>query len=91
MKLQPFAAFISHSSAQREFADRLQRWLEFDFQIPQAIVEEVPDAASRIRPVFRDVTDLAAPANLSQALRDRLSRSQVLIVFALSRQPPRAT
>jgi WD40 repeat protein len=75
-----FAAFISHSSAQREFAARLQRWLEFEFDLPRRIVDDDPNAASKIRPVFRDVTDLAAHEHIHQALKAELDRSRVVIL-----------
>ena len=79
-KDRPFAGFISHSNVQREFASRLQHWLEFDFMVPESILADDGDAVQKLRPVFRDLTDLPAHENLREAIKENLSRAKVLIV-----------
>ena len=74
-----FAAFISYSHTDAYAAAKLQRKLE-RYRLPGRI------AKTRNRPaalgaIFRDREDLAAAANLSDAIRDAIRRTDVLIVI----------
>ena len=82
-----FRAFISYSHADAAAAVRLQRRLE-GYRVPRGLAERIAplgerDAASRGRvgPIFRDLGDLSASADLSAAIRAGLAESGALIVL----------
>jgi tetratricopeptide (TPR) repeat protein len=72
-----YRAFISHSHADAKFAAWLQRAIE-TWRVPTRLQSEL--GYSRIKPVFRDRTDLRAATSLGDALEDALRNSSVLIV-----------
>ena len=72
-----YRAFISHSHADAKFAAWLQRAIE-SWRVPSRLGVEL--GYSRVRPVFRDRTDLRAATNLGEALEGVLQKSSVLIV-----------
>lgn len=50
-------AFISYSHTDIKWAEWLQHKLEF-YKLPNYVAEEYPEKPKRLRPIFRDVTDL---------------------------------
>jgi TIR domain-containing protein len=87
-----FRAFVSYCHADAAFARRLQRRLE-TYRVPRRLADRIPPigaAQGRVGPVFRDREDLPASADLSEAVKDGLARSQALIVVcspAAARSP----
>lgn len=73
-----YRAFICYSRADEPFARRLQARLE-RYRIPRPFR---PDGRRHLRPVFRDVDDLAAGGRLGDELRRALDRSRKLVVVA---------
>lgn len=69
-----FAAFISYSSPDTAFAKHLQEWLE-RFQ------DEHSGSVVRLRPVFRDTSELAASEDLFQSICKELEVSRAVIVI----------
>ena len=74
-----FAAFISYSHADAYAAAKLQRKLE-RYRLPGRIAK-TRDRPPALGAIFRDREDLAAAANLSDAIRDAIRRTEVLIVI----------
>ncbi|MEJ7927071.1 toll/interleukin-1 receptor domain-containing protein [Sphingobium sp. AN641] len=78
-----FAAFISYSHADMDFARWLHRSIE-NYRVPRALIgtqgERGPIPA-RLRPLFRDEDELAGAAELGPRLEGALSRSDALIVI----------
>ncbi len=74
-----YYAFISYKREDEKWAKWLQKKLE-NYKLPTVIRKEIPRLPKRIRPVFRDKTDLGAGL-LTESLRSELSRSQYLIVI----------
>ena len=72
-----YRAFISHSHADAKFAAWLQHAIE-TWRVPTRLRSEL--GYSRIKPVFRDRTDLRAATSLGDALEDALKHSSALIV-----------
>ena len=72
-----YRAFISHSHADAKFAAWLQRAIE-TWRVPTRLRAEL--GFNRVRPVFRDRTDLRAATSLDNALQDALLNSSALIV-----------
>jgi len=72
-----YRAFISHSHSDAKFAAWLQRAIE-TWRVPTRLRSEL--GYSRIKPVFRDRTDLRAASSLGDALEDALTNSTALIV-----------
>ena len=72
-----YRAFISHSHADAKFAAWLQRAIE-TWRVPTRLRADL--GYSRIKPIFRDRTDLRAAKNLGDALEDALAHSAALIV-----------
>ncbi len=78
-----FRAFISYSHDDQHEVSRIHKALE-TYRVPARLVGtttrkgEVPP---RLTPIFRDRDDLPASGNLSESVRDALSRSQTLIVL----------
>ncbi len=78
-----FVAFISYSSADRKWAERLKLKLE-KFELPKSVARTF-DSESRLSPkrtypVFRDVDDLLA-GSLESQLNYFLKRSKTLVVL----------
>jgi tetratricopeptide (TPR) repeat protein len=76
-------AFISYNSHDRSCARWLQRALE-NYRIPHRLVGRatpVGPAPKRLRPIFRDRTDLAADPNLRAKVESVLAESAYLIVI----------
>ncbi len=76
-----YRAFISHSHADAKFAAWLQRAIE-TWRVPTRLRAEL--GYSRIKPIFRDRTDLRAATSLGDALEDALRHSSALIVVCSS-------
>lgn len=82
-----YAAFISYSHAEEEFANWLHKRLE-DYRIPRSLVGRVGPAGSqprRIGKVFRDRVELSAAHDLGGEIRKALERSDALIVLCSQR------
>jgi len=72
-----YRAFISHSHSDAKFAAWLQRAIE-SWRVPSRLRDEL--GFSRIRPVFRDRTDLRAASSLGESLEEALKSSSALII-----------
>jgi tetratricopeptide (TPR) repeat protein len=80
-------AFISYSDSDRARAIWLQRVLE-TYAVPRRLVGRatpVGPAPRRLRPIFRDRTDMAAAANLTARIETALAQSAYLIVICSPR------
>jgi tetratricopeptide (TPR) repeat protein len=75
-----YRAFISYSRSDLRYAAQLQRDLE-GFRIPRAIVDRLGVPGNRVRPIFRDASDLPAATGLGSALSEALENSDSLIVI----------
>lgn len=75
-----FAAFISYSHADADFAAKLQRKLE-RYRLPKQVAHTRAGNGAQIGQIFRDREDLAAAPSLSDAIRDALSRAEALVVL----------
>ncbi|MDR1859839.1 MAG: toll/interleukin-1 receptor domain-containing protein, partial [Bacteroidales bacterium] len=73
-----YYAFISYKREDEKLAKWLQNKLE-GYRLPSVIRKEVPRLPKRIRPIFRDKTDLGAGL-LTDSLRNELEKSRYLIV-----------
>lgn len=74
-----FAAFISYSHADAAIAAKLQRQLE-RYRLPKHVVAPGVSPGSGIGRIFRDREDLAAAANLSEAIREAIAAADALVV-----------
>lgn len=74
-----YSAFISYKREDERWAIWLQNHLE-RYSIPSAIRKEIPRLPKRLKPVFRDKTDLGA-GGLAVSLHKELERSHFLIVI----------
>jgi len=74
-----YYAFISYKREDEKWAKWLQNKLE-GYKLPAVIRKEVPRLPKRIRPIFRDKTDLGA-GMLTESLRKELEKSRYLIVI----------
>ncbi|MEP4146136.1 MAG: toll/interleukin-1 receptor domain-containing protein [Halioglobus sp.] len=72
-----YRAFISHSHTDAKFAAWLQRAIE-TWRVPTRLRPEL--GFNRVKPVFRDRTDLRAATSLGDALEDALRNSSALII-----------
>lgn len=84
--LYRYAAFISYSSKDKDFAERLHRFLE-SFSIPSSLgnFDLIGDGKkNRIFPVFRDKDELTT-GDLSESLQAALRASRCLIVICSER------
>lgn len=79
-----FSAFISYSSADAAFARRLHRRLE-TYRLPRRLGDRTTPAATRLKPLFRDIDELSATHDLSSAVREALAESDFLIVICSPR------
>lgn len=79
-----YSAFLSYSRADAGFARRLHRRLEA-YRLPRRLIGRSPlwdPLSRRLRPIFRDVDELTAAPDLSDALKDALAASAFLIVIS---------
>lgn len=74
-----YYAFISYKREEEKWAKWLQNKLE-NYRLPDVVRKEFPRLPLRIRPVFRDKTDLGAGL-LTDSLHKELGKSQYLIVI----------
>ena len=78
-----FWAFISYSHDDLQEAGRIHKALE-TYRVPARLVglsTRKGPVPQRLTPIFRDRDDLPASGDLSQSVRDALSRSRTLIVL----------
>ncbi|MEO9599367.1 toll/interleukin-1 receptor domain-containing protein [Parasphingorhabdus sp.] len=80
-----FRAFVSYSHADAKVARRLHRKIE-NYRLPARITDGLETAGGglasrRLGKIFRDREDLPAAQDLSEAVKDALSRSEALIVL----------
>lgn len=78
-----FRAFVSYSHADAAEAKRLQKRLE-TYRIPRRLAARLAPFAgerARVGPIFRDQEDLSASADLSDAVKRAIERSDALIVL----------
>ncbi|MDD2466568.1 MAG: toll/interleukin-1 receptor domain-containing protein, partial [Desulfobulbus sp.] len=76
-----YYAFISYSRKDAKWAKWLQRKLE-SYRLPSTLRKELDGRAPlKIRPVFRDQTDIGAGLSVQQNLRRELADSRYLIVI----------
>ncbi len=74
-----YYAFISYKSEDAEWAEWLQKRIEH-YNLPTSLFEEYPEIPHRIRPIFRDKSDLGAGI-LPHELNSALIASRFLIVI----------
>lgn len=74
-----YKAFISYSHADEAVASWLQRALE-GYRIPARLQADHSALPRRLHPVFRDTEELASSADLGDAIRTALARSDTLLV-----------
>ncbi len=82
MSTSRYSAFISYSHLDAAFARRLQSWLE-NYRLPRRLARRDTwreGRARRLRPVFRDRSELAAAEDLTQAVQSAIAESSHLIV-----------
>lgn len=75
-------AFISYSRADTVRAKRIHKWLEKQ-AVPRQLASDhvmVRHGSTRMRPVFRDVDELAASSDLGSAIREALQDAAYLVV-----------
>ncbi len=84
-----YFAFISYSSKDVIFANKLQRYIE-SFKLPINLGQRYPRSPRHLKPIFRDRTDLEQ-GNLGDMLMRGLSASKYLLVICSenSAQPNR--
>lgn len=82
---QPFEyfAFISYKREDEKWAKWLQRKLE-TYKSPTVIATEKPELPRRLKPVFKDTTDIK-PGVLAEVLAQNLAKSKYLIVVCSPR------
>ncbi len=74
-----YFAFISYSSKDVVFANKLQKYVE-SFRLPSAMGIMNPHASRHLKPIFRDRTDLEQ-GNLNEMLMRGLKSSKYLLVI----------
>lgn len=82
-KQYEYIAFISYKREDEKWAKWLQRKLEY-YKLPSSVRRGNPELPERIRPVFKDTTDLE-PGVLAQKIQDALNSSKFLIVICSPR------
>jgi len=82
-KQYEYFAFISYKREDEKWAKWLQRKLEY-YKLPSSVRKNNPDLPEKIRPVFKDTTDLE-PGVLAQKIQDALNSSKFLIVICSPR------
>ncbi len=75
-----YAAFISYSHADTGVAAKLQRRLEA-YRLPKSLKSRILSESNRLGKIFRDQADLAAAPSLSNAIREALAQSRILLVI----------
>jgi len=78
-----YLAFISYKREDEKWAKWLQHRLEH-YKLPTSVRRDNPSLPDRIRPVFKDTTDLAGGV-LEKAIKDALETSKYLIVICSPR------
>lgn len=78
-----YYAFISYKREDEKWAKWLQKKLE-SYKLPTTLRNENPDLPNKIRPVFRDQSDLSA-GNLKNEIENGLNGSKHLIVICSPR------
>ncbi len=78
-----YFAFISYKREDEKWARWLQRKLEY-YKLPTSVRRNNPELPDKIRPVFKDTTDLE-PGVLAQKIQDALDSSKFLIVICSPR------
>lgn len=73
-----YLAFISYSRKNMAVAKKLQTYLE-NFRLPSTIHKQYPLLPKRLKPIFRDMTDINT-GNLKTILKENLRDSKYLIV-----------
>lgn len=74
-----YFAFISYKREDEKWASWLQRKLEY-YRLPSCVRKENPALPEKIRPVFKDTTDLE-PGVLAKKIQNALISSKFLIVI----------
>lgn len=82
-KQYEYFAFISYKREDEKWAKWLQRKLEY-YKLPSSVRKDNPGLPERIRPVFKDTTDLE-PGVLAQKILNALDSSKFLIVICSPR------
>jgi diphthamide synthase (EF-2-diphthine--ammonia ligase) len=78
-----YFAFISYKREDEKWANWLHQKLE-QYQLPSAIGKKRPELPKRLKPVFRDTTDIN-PGVLADVLEQNLAQSKHLIVICSPR------
>lgn len=78
-----YFAFISYKREDEKWAKWLQHKLEY-YKLPSSVKKDNPDLPDKIRPVFKDTTDLE-PGVLAQKIQNALNSSKFLIVICSPR------
>ena len=78
-----YLAFISYKREDEKWAKWLQHKLEH-YKLPTSIRKTNPSLPERVRPVFKDTTDLAGGV-LEKAIKEALQSSKYLIVICSPR------
>ena len=78
-----YLAFISYKREDEKWAKWLQYRLEH-YKLPTSVRKEKPSLPERVRPVFKDTTDLAGGV-LEKKIKEALSSSKYLIVICSPR------
>ncbi len=82
-----YSAFISYTHRDVAAAKRLQHQLE-TYKLPARVAVSAPEGrlrGRRLKPIFRDISDLSAEHDLSAAIREALAQSDNLIVVCSPR------
>lgn len=74
-----YYAFISYKREDKKWAKWLQHKLEY-YKLPVTLKKQNPTLPNKIRPIFRDSTDLE-PGFLTEKIKDALNASKFLIVI----------
>ena len=84
-----YYAFISysHNRSDMKWAKWLQRKLE-SYRLPSFLLKQMPHLPKRLRPIFRDQTDLGI-THLEEGIREELRDSRYLIVVCSPARPNR--
>ncbi len=82
-KRYEYFAFISYKREDEKWANWLQHKLEY-YKLPSSVRKDNPDLPDKIRPVFKDTTDLE-PGVLAQKIQVALNSSKFLIVICSPR------
>lgn len=78
-RVYKYFAFISYSSKDAAFAEKVQRFLTY-FKLPNRLCKKYPEKPDNVRPIYRDKTDLVID-KLNDSLKNALEVSKYLIVI----------